>query len=96
MNAVVQACCRWPAHLMLAAMLWSAAAAPSFAQGTSVVVVTPPAAVEIVAGQGAAVRIEVRVRPRYHVQANPVRNPSLVPITVGLLRRPAGGTTPGS
>jgi hypothetical protein len=92
MNAVVQGRRRQPGYPVLAAMLWSATAA-SFAQGTSAVMVTPPSPVEIAAGQSAAVRIEVRVTPGYHVQANPVRNPSLVPITVELA--PVGGVLPG-
>lgn len=57
------------------------------------VIVTPHTPVEVAAGQSGAARIRVRVRPGYHVQANPVRNPSLVPITVELA--PLGGVLPG-
>lgn len=66
---------------------------PGFAQATSVVAVTLPAPVEMKAGYSSPLRIQVRVKPGYHVQANPVRNPSLIPITLEL--GPGDGVRPG-
>ena len=90
MKAEIQVQRSGPAYLLLAAIL--SCPALGFAQATSVVTVTLPASVEIEAGHSRSLRIQVRVKPGYHVQANPVRNANLIPITVEL--GPSGGVRP--
>jgi hypothetical protein len=89
-NAVIRAQRGGPAYLLVATIL--SCPALGFAQETSVVAVTLPAAVEIRAGHRRSFRIQVGVKPGYHVQANPVRNASLIPITVEL--GPSDGVHP--
>ena len=86
----------WPVQRLTARLLvvmLAGLAASASAQGTHVVSVRLPEAVEITAGGGGTVRLEVSVKPGYHVQANPVRNPSLIPITLELAG--AGEVLPG-
>lgn len=90
MNAVNQARRSGFAYILLATIL--SCPVPGFAQATSVVAVTLPAPVEIEAGRSGSLRIQVRVKPGYHVQANPVRHASLIPITVEL--GPSEGVRP--
>jgi hypothetical protein len=85
MKAGVQPPRRVAAHLIAVALLAGPAANGS-AQGMHVVKVTAPATVAIAAGGSGTVRVQVSVKPGYHVQANPVRNPSLIPITLELER----------
>ena len=37
---------------------------------------------QLKAGAGAQIKVQIVVKPGYHVQANPVENPSLIPITL--------------
>ncbi len=52
------------------------------ATAAEVVSVKPPGAILATAGQDALAVIQVAVKHGYHVQANPVRNPSLIPIVL--------------
>jgi len=57
-------------------------AVPGGARALEVVTVTPPSGVHLKPGGEARVAIQIVVKPGYHVQANPVENPSLIPITL--------------
>jgi len=57
-------------------------AAPADVLALEVVSVLPPPNVEVKPGVVARIAIQVVVKPGYHVQANPVENPSLIPITL--------------
>jgi DsbC/DsbD-like thiol-disulfide interchange protein len=46
------------------------------------VTVVPPSSVELRPGTSRQIALQVVVKPGYHVQANPVENPSLIPITL--------------
>ena len=57
---------------------------PAGACALEVVRVVTPEEVRVRPGTGAQIMLHVVVRPGYHVQANPVENPSLIPITLGI------------
>jgi len=57
-------------------------AAPAGAHALEVVTVLPPSGVELRPGADTRLAIQIMVKPGYHVQANPVENPSLIPITL--------------
>ena len=64
------------------AMLALAGAVPGGAFALEVVTVAPPSGVHLIPGGEARIALQVVVKPGYHVQANPVENPSLIPITL--------------
>ena len=64
------------------------------AHAREVVTVEPVAAVELLVAREAFARVYVRVRPGFHVQANPVLDPALIPIVFAL--QPSGGLQPGA
>lgn len=68
----------------LAALL--AASAGAFAGEPGVVEILRAPALELRAGTRAVARVDLRVRPGYHVQANPVLDPALIPITLTMER----------
>lgn len=53
-----------------------------------------PSHVAASAGQETVAAIQITVKRGYHVQANPVRNPSLIPIVLDMMAD--GSVTPGS
>lgn len=77
---------------VLAAMAALAAfpGAAAFADGVATIL---PANAEVKVGSAASVKIKVAVKRGYHVQANPVENPSLIPITLKI--DPTAGVTVG-
>lgn len=80
----------WALLLALLALL-GLAAAPAGADGLIAARVMLPAPLEVAPGGSDTVRIEVQVRPGFHVQANPVLDPSLIPITLTLQGQPGVG-----
>jgi thiol:disulfide interchange protein DsbD len=64
------------------AVLAALSAAPASAHALEVVSVLPIPAMELAAGAQTHISIHLMVKPGYHVQANPVENPSLIPITL--------------
>lgn len=69
----------------LAAVL--AASAQAFAADAAAVVeVLRTPALELQAGARAVARVDLHVKPGYHVQANPVLDPALIPITLTMER----------
>jgi DsbC/DsbD-like thiol-disulfide interchange protein len=56
--------------------------APASAYAIEVVTVVMPSGVEVKPGADKRIALQVAVRPGYHVQANPVENPSLIPIVL--------------
>jgi DsbC/DsbD-like thiol-disulfide interchange protein len=58
------------------------AVAPVCSLAADVVTLRPPSSVEVKPGAGTRIAIQVVVKSGYHVQANPVENPSLIPITL--------------
>lgn len=73
-----------PWRLAACALLLGLAAAPVGADGLIAARIFLPAPLEIRPGSSETCRIEVRVRPGFHVQANPVLDPNLIPITLTL------------
>lgn len=69
-------------RLATLAVLAALGGAPASAYAIEVVTVVPPSGVEVKPGARARIALQVVVRPGYHVQANPVENPSLIPITL--------------
>ncbi len=66
-----------------AAWLALAVAGPSLAvPGKPVVHVSTPARIELACAQPATARVLVQVKRGYHIQANPVLDPALIPITL--------------
>jgi len=63
-------------------VLATLASAPGGALAADVVTLHPPAGVEVKPGALTRIAIQIVVKPGYHVQANPVENPSLIPITL--------------
>jgi len=57
-------------------------AIPAPAHAIEVVAVLAPQGVAVKPGAGTRVALQVMVKPGYHVQANPVENPSLIPVTL--------------
>ena len=55
---------------------------PARTHAIEVVTVVPPSSVEVKPGAGTRIALQCVVKPGYHVQANPVENPSLIPITL--------------
>lgn len=78
------------AVLAALAVLGALPDAGAFAEG---VVTILPTNAQVKADSAARVGITVRVKPGFHVQANPVENPSLIPITFKI--DPAAGVTVG-
>lgn len=64
------------------AVLAALGGVPAGAYAIEVVTVVPPLGVEVEPGAGTRIALQVVVKPGYHVQANPVENPSLIPITL--------------
>ena len=64
------------------ALLTALGAVPAIAHAVEVVTVLQPSSVEVKPGAGTRIAVQVTVKPGYHVQANPVENPSLIPITL--------------
>ena len=71
-------------RLAALAVLAALGGAPSSAYAIEVVTVVAPAGVELKPGASTRIALKVVVKPGYHVQANPVENPSLIPITLKL------------
>ena len=71
-------------RLAALAVLAVLGAASSGVRAIEVVTVVPPPSVEVKPGAGTRLAVQIVVRPGYHVQANPVENPSLIPITLKL------------
>lgn len=69
-------------RLAALAVLSALGGAPGSAFAVDVVRVVPPSEVELQPGASARVVLQVVVKPGYHVQANPVENPNLIPITL--------------
>ena len=69
-------------HVAALAVLVLLGAASSGARAIEVVTVVSPPSVEVKPGAGTRLAVKVVVKSGYHVQANPVENPSLIPITL--------------
>ena len=69
-------------HLVALAVVAGLDAAPSTAHAIEVVTVQPAPSVEVKPGAGTRVALQVAVKSGYHVQANPVENPDLIPIAL--------------
>ena len=69
-------------RLAALAVLAALGAAPACVYAIEVVTVVLPSSVEVKPGSGTRIALQVVVKPGYHVQANPVENPSLIPITL--------------
>lgn len=69
-------------RLALLTALLALGAAPAEVRALEVVTVRVPSNIEIKPGVSARIALQVTVKPGYHVQANPVENPSLIPITL--------------
>jgi len=69
-------------RLAALAVLAALGAAPASVRAIDVVAVLPPSGVEVKPGAGTQIALQVVVKPGYHVQANPVENASLIPITL--------------
>lgn len=65
----------------LASALAAAAAAP---EGQHVVEIVGPDQARLPCARDTVLRVAVRVKPGYHVQANPVLDPALIPITLAI------------
>ena len=63
-------------------VLAALSAVPASAHALEVVSVLPIPARELAAGADTNIALRLLVRRGYHVQANPVENPSLIPITL--------------
>ncbi len=79
-------------YVALAAMV-ALAAFPGAAASADGVAMILSANAAVKAGSAASVEVKVAVKRGYHVQANPVENPSLIPITLKI--EPAAGVTVG-
>lgn len=75
-------------------VLAALSAAPASAHALEVVSVLPIPAMELAAGGQTHIPIHLMVKPGYHVQANPVENPSLIPITLTI--EPVEGISVGT
>jgi len=64
------------------AFLAALAAGPGHARAVEVVAVIPPSGLQLKAGVDARIPLQIVVKAGYHVQANPVENLSLIPITL--------------
>ena len=71
-----------PSRLGTLAVIAALGGAPASACAIEVVTVVPPAIAQVKPGAGTHIALRVVVNPGYHVQANPVENPSLIPITL--------------
>jgi DsbC/DsbD-like thiol-disulfide interchange protein len=71
-----------PQHLATLAILTALTTTSSIAGAIEVLTVLPLTTVEVQPGRSTQVSVQVVVKPGYHVQANPVENPSLIPITL--------------
>jgi DsbC/DsbD-like thiol-disulfide interchange protein len=69
-------------RLTALAVLVALGAMPAIARAIEVVTVVPPSSVEVRPSVSTRIALQVVVKPGYHVQANPVENPSLIPITL--------------
>ncbi len=69
-------------RLAALAVLSALGGLPASAFAIDVVRVLPPSGVELQPGASTRVVLQVVVKLGYHVQANPVENPSLIPITL--------------
>jgi DsbC/DsbD-like thiol-disulfide interchange protein len=69
-------------RLAVLAVLTALGGVPASAYAIEVVTVVPPPGVAVKPGAGTRITLQVVVKPGYHVQANPVENPSLIPITL--------------
>lgn len=65
-----------------AALVAALCSLPAVAGAVEALRILPPEAVAVKPGAATQIRLQVVVRPGYHVQANPVENPSLIPITL--------------
>lgn len=81
---------RYYAVLAALAVLCATPGTVAFADAVEAIL---PAVAEMTAGSATSIGIQVRVKPGYHVQANPVENASLIPITLKI--DPAAGVTVG-
>lgn len=75
-------------------VLAALSAAPASAHALEVVSVLPIPATELAAGADTNIALRLLVRRGYHVQANPVENPSLIPITLTI--EPVEGISVGA
>ncbi len=71
-----------PRHLAVLAVLTALGATPINARAIEVVTVLPPSNVVVQPGADTHVVLQVVVKAGYHVQANPVENPDLIPLTL--------------
>jgi DsbC/DsbD-like thiol-disulfide interchange protein len=69
-------------RLAALAVLVALGGMPAIARAIEVVTVVPPSGIEVKPGAGTRIALQCVVKPGYHVQANPVENPSLIPITL--------------
>ena len=69
-------------RLAALAVVAALSAVPAGAYAIDVVTVVPPSLVGLKPGASTRIALQVVVKPGYHVQANPVENPSLIPITL--------------
>jgi DsbC/DsbD-like thiol-disulfide interchange protein len=69
-------------RLAALAILAALSGAPASAYAIEVVTVVAPSGVELKPGASTRIALKIVVKPGYHVQANPVENPSLIPITL--------------
>jgi DsbC/DsbD-like thiol-disulfide interchange protein len=69
-------------RLAVLAVLAAVGGVPASAYAIEVVTVVPPSGVEVKPGARTRIAVQVVVKPGYHVQANPVENPSLIPTTL--------------
>jgi DsbC/DsbD-like thiol-disulfide interchange protein len=69
-------------RLAALAVLVALGGMPGIARAIEVVTVVPPSSIEVEPGASTQIALQCVVKPGYHVQANPVENPSLIPITL--------------
>jgi DsbC/DsbD-like thiol-disulfide interchange protein len=69
-------------RLAALAVLAALGGMPAIAHAIEIVTVVPPSSTEVKLGAGTRIALQCVVKPGYHVQANPVENPSLIPLTL--------------
>ena len=71
-------------RLAALAVLAAVGVTPPGAQAIDVVTLVPASSVKVKPGASAQIALRVVVKSGYHVQANPVENPSLIPTTLSV------------
>lgn len=77
------------AALLAVAAVAAAAAASAHAAKPHVASVSMDEVPAVRAGASATLKVAVTIKPGYHVQANPVLNPALIPIVLSVAQTPA-------